>query len=192
MKMSMICAFLLALGVPMAAQDKVEQLHFGNTKCPMTGKDVDSKYWVESGGQKVWFCCKECKAKAKTDPAAAVAKAYPADKVIDVKNETCPCLGKPAKEDKTVVFQGHKVRICCDGCEKKFKEEPNRYLAVAKNKDLKVVGNPKCPVMTDDAVVKDLYISYKGHLVGICCDSCVEEFAASPSKFMKALGLEKN
>ena len=44
-------------------------------------------------------------------------------------------------------------------------------------------------LLPDEAVVPDMYIAYKGHLIGVCCDECVETFNETPQKFMTALGL---
>ena len=188
MRTLFLLAFALLAGASLTpAQDKPEGLFFGNTTCPATGKPVDQRFYIEVDGQKVYTCCKACKKQAAEDPKAALAKVYPADKVVDVKNAQCPIMGKPAKEDKSVVFQGHKIHLCCPGCEKGFAKVPNKFLALAMNKELKVVGNPKCPVMPAEAVVPDHYVKYQGKLIGICCDSCVEEFGNDPAKFMKAV-----
>lgn len=188
---SFLILVAMTLCVPtVPSQDTPVIPWFGNANCPACAKEVDKKLFVEHDGQKVFVCGRECQKSLRKDAAAAFAKAYPADKVIDVKNEVCPVQGKPVAEGKTVVFQNHKVRLCCDRCVTGFKKEPNRFLAVAKNKDLKVVGNQKCPVMPDDAVLPDMYIQYKGHLVGLCCDSCFEDFVGDPAKFMKAAGVD--
>jgi YHS domain-containing protein len=169
----------------LAAQDKAVMPFYGNAKCPVDGKEVNRKLYLEVDGERVHVCSKECRKKADADPAASKKSAYPDDKVVDVKNERCPCMPKAAKAEHSVTWQGHKVGLCCKKCVAKFKQSPARYLTLALNKDLVAVGNKKCPVMPDEDVDAEFFVLYKGKLIDLCCDSCVEDF--KPEEHMKKL-----
>jgi YHS domain-containing protein len=41
--------------------------------CPITGKPIDKSVFVEYNGQKVYFCCPECKAEFAKDPDKYIA-----------------------------------------------------------------------------------------------------------------------
>lgn len=170
---------MLAVAAVLVAQDKAVQPFYGNAKCPVDGKDVNRKLYLEADGERVHVCSKECRKKANEDLAAAKKVAYPADKVVDVKNERCPCMPKAAKPDHSITWQGHKVGLCCKKCSGKFKQSPARFLTMALNKDLVVVGNTKCPVMPEEDVDSAYFILFKGQLIDLCCDSCVEDFDAA-------------
>jgi YHS domain-containing protein len=164
---------------------------FGNEKCPMSGKAVNHEKSLEVDGQRVYFCCKDCLAKAKSsskaDQSALVASAY--KEVKAVGNKTCPVSGKAieAGKGKEETWQGHKVTLCCPNCEKAFQKEPMVVLTIATYgcTDLK---NAKCPVQNDQAAGADNLVVYKGQLVRLCCDDCPRDFAKEPDKFLKAAG----
>jgi YHS domain-containing protein len=44
------------------------------TKCPVSGKDINPEHFVEFKGKKVYFCCPNCPAAFKADPEKFVAK----------------------------------------------------------------------------------------------------------------------
>ncbi len=169
---------LCAVASVFFAQDKAVQPFYGNAKCPVDGKEVNRKLYLESDGERVHVCSKECRKKANEDIAAAKKVAYPADKVVEVKNERCPCMPKAVKPDQSITWQGHKVGLCCKKCIGKFKQSPARFLTMAIHKDLVVVGNTKCPVMPEEDVDAAYFILFKGQLIDLCCDSCVDDFEA--------------
>jgi YHS domain-containing protein len=182
-----------AQAAPAADAKKAEVItpFFGNAKCPSTGKDVNHEQSIEVDGQRVYFCCKNCvakaKAAAKADQTALVAAAYKEVKAVGNKN--CPVSGKAieAGKGKEETWQGHKVTLCCPNCEKAFQKEPAIVTAIATYgcEDLK---NAKCPVLNDQAAGAEVMVIYKGKLVRLCCDDCPKDFAKEPDKFLKAAG----
>jgi YHS domain-containing protein/mono/diheme cytochrome c family protein len=55
-----------------------------NTKCPVSGKDIDPAATLEHDGRIVAFCCANCRAKFEAEPAKFAAKLEPAKKKKDV------------------------------------------------------------------------------------------------------------
>lgn len=64
---------------------------------------------------------------ASTESAAAGAKTYPL-KVCIVTDNDLGSMGTPV----TLVHEGQTVKFCCKPCVKKFKAEPQKYLAKLK------------------------------------------------------------
>lgn len=104
-------------------------MFLGNDTCPTTGKDVDQDEFLEVDGQRVYFCCPKCKAKAEADPAATLAKAYPV--ATPVGNTTCPVSDEPVEEGNSVTWQGHQISTCCPKCEKAFAKDAQAFTAQA-------------------------------------------------------------
>jgi YHS domain-containing protein len=44
------------------------------TLCPITGEKIDPAVYTESGGYRVYFCCKDCIGKFQKDPSAYIRK----------------------------------------------------------------------------------------------------------------------
>lgn len=168
------------------SKDAVIVPFFGNETCPITGKKVNASKFVESEGQRAYYCCNNCLTKAKADPKAAVAAAYKEPKAV--ANETCPISGEPIAKDKAtlVTWQGRMVALCCKDCEEGFAKSPflNTCKAVYKAEDL---GNATCPVMDEESNDEDVVI-YKGKIVRLCCPDCSEEFKAKPDEMFQKAG----
>jgi YHS domain-containing protein len=47
--------------------------------------------------------------------------------------------------------------------------------------------NKKCPVEPEHEVDPTVTVTYKGKVVGFCCEDCVKTFKANPEKYMKKL-----
>jgi Cu(I)/Ag(I) efflux system membrane fusion protein len=63
---------------------------------------------------------------ASAPPAAA---AVPTAGAGTVPQTTCPVMGNPIDPAIFVEYKGKKVYFCCRGCDKKFQEDPEKYLA---------------------------------------------------------------
>ena len=61
----------------------------------------------------------------------------PSDTMSDVKDVAaaageqtmCPIMDAPINKDIFIEYKGKKVYFCCQGCEDKFNENPEKYLA---------------------------------------------------------------
>ncbi len=54
----------------------------------------------------------------------------PAEVVAAVLEQTtCPIMGTAINKALFTEYKGKKVYFCCPGCEDKFKEEPEKYIA---------------------------------------------------------------
>ncbi len=54
----------------------------------------------------------------------------PAEAVAAIVEQTaCPIMSSPINKALFAEYKGKKVYFCCPGCEDKFKEEPEKYIA---------------------------------------------------------------
>ena len=47
--------------------------------------------------------------------------------------------------------------------------------------------NKKCPISGDAIDPKGKTVTYKGKVVGFCCDDCIEKFNKEPDKYVDSL-----
>jgi YHS domain-containing protein len=47
--------------------------------------------------------------------------------------------------------------------------------------------NKKCPISGEDIDPKGKTVTYKGKVVGFCCDDCIEKFNKEPDKYADSL-----
>jgi YHS domain-containing protein len=92
--------------------------------CPVTGKPIDGKTFIESDGQKIGFCCKDCVPKYEANPAK-----YKANLEAAYTYQTrCPVTGE--KIDPTVYVDlatGERIYLCCKACGPKLMQDPAKY-----------------------------------------------------------------
>lgn len=57
--------------------------------------------------------------------SAEEAKTY-----AEYNNKVCPVMGHPVDPDVSIVYQGKRIYFCCPGCDKKFLEDPEKYIRI--------------------------------------------------------------
>ncbi len=118
-----------------------DQMRFYPVKtCVLSGESLfegekDQAKTVVVGNRLVRVCCDRCAAKVAKSPEEIVAelnKLTIEAQRADYPVETCVVGGeKLASVDEPVetVIAGRLVRLCCEKCEAKVKENPTKYLA---------------------------------------------------------------
>ncbi len=94
--------------------------------CPVSKEPVDTNVFVESAGEKIFFCCKDCVTKYQSDPAkyaSALANSYTYQTKCPVMNEDID------PKSFATAGNGMKLYFCCKGCDKKFFKDPQKYTA---------------------------------------------------------------
>lgn len=127
--------------------------------CPVSGKPVSEKAFIEQGGGKIYFCCKGCVGKYRDDPSR-----YRARLADSFTYQTkCPVSGEridPATF--TTLKTGQTIYFCCGHCEKKFLNDPAKY-----SEKLEAQGTPvdpqKVQSASGDADATDEKASHEGH-----------------------------
>ena len=147
--LALLIPALLAADAPKKAEEKKPKPV--NALCPVTDEAIDPKQTALYKGKTVGFCCADCAAAFKKEPAkyakkveAEEAKAKKADK-DKPKGEQPAADGTPVNKmcpvekdlgvdpsTATVVYQGKTVGFCCDDCVKKFERDPDAFAAELK------------------------------------------------------------
>jgi YHS domain-containing protein len=110
--------------------------------CPVSGKPANKEIFSEYKGQKVYFCCKDCKASFDKDPAKYEAKIHKCtvackgatskhkgDKACCKQAMVCPVSGQPGNKEIFSEYKGQKVYFCCNDCKAAFDKDPAKYEA---------------------------------------------------------------
>ena len=107
-----------------AQREALKKLPRVQVTCPISGKPVSDKSFVEKDGQKVYFCGDGCKAKYEADPAAFKAKL----EGCYTYQTRCPVMGGEINPTAfTDLPSKQRVYFCCMACEKKLLAEPEKY-----------------------------------------------------------------
>ncbi len=122
-----IAAALLTVATSSGAAGKAQ------TTCPVSGRPIDKSQHVDWQGQRVYFCCGSCPAKFKADPEKYFASIAADGVELENIQTTCPVSGEKLGEmgePHQISFQGRAVKFCCPACEKEFRKNPGKYLAL--------------------------------------------------------------
>lgn len=99
------------------------------TKCPVMGGKIDSAYFTDIQGQRVYHCCNGCSAKLTADPDTYFKKAA-ADGILFANIQTkCPVNGRAIDKTYYTDYEGRRVYFASEKCMKKFAKDPAKYLA---------------------------------------------------------------
>jgi len=130
----------------------------GVTTCPVTGEKIESKdNKAVLFGRTVYFCCPDCWAEVKKNPAAYVKRTHK-EQLLAIKNapkteghhgdhhaqdskageqkflgkgdgiETCPVTGEPVNKSLKGEVNGRVFYVCCADCIETVKKNPELYL----------------------------------------------------------------
>ena len=120
------------------------------------------------------------------DKKTEKTKPYPLD--------TCIVSGEKLGEmGKAYVFTqaGQEVKLCCKDCLKKFNSDSAKYMKTIAEAnvyplDTCVVSGEKLGDMG-----KAYVFAHDGHVVKLCCKSCLKKFNADPAKYLKKIAEAK-
>jgi YHS domain-containing protein len=96
--------------------------------CPIMKNPIDEEAYVESQGQKVYFCCPGCDKKFLKDPEKYFSEMKTRGEVSENIQTVCPVSGEDLDENKvSLTLPGRKVFFCCKKCSRSFKKDPAKY-----------------------------------------------------------------
>jgi YHS domain-containing protein len=170
------------------------------TTCPISHDALEAGKAVNlvHEGRLVRFCCKDCVAGFKKDPAPvlkmideAVVKAQAASYPL----KTCPISGEELGGSMGApvdVVQGTRlVRLCCKSCTKTLAKDPAKVLAQV---DAALITEQKKTYPLKTCLVSGEAIKGEGvdHLYGtrltrFCCEKCIASFDKEPAKYLAQL-----
>ncbi|MAB81542.1 MAG: hypothetical protein CMJ89_19550 [Planctomycetes bacterium] len=152
-------------------------------------------------GRLVRLCCKGCVKQLKKNPKPALAKV---DKAV-VKSqmdgypfETCIVSDEPLDaDDKPLdyVYGTRLVRLCCKGCVKGFKKDPNKFMDKLDmgliQAQLKDYAMETCLMRGEELGDDPVNFLYGTRLVRVCCKRCMKGFHKSPERNVARLDAAK-
>ncbi|GAB4317192.1 MAG: hypothetical protein Kow0059_10130 [Candidatus Sumerlaeia bacterium] len=171
--------------------------------CPVGGEEfagTDTPVIYEHEGREIRFCCKDCVAKFKADPAKYLKKID--DQIIAQQKEnypldTCPVSGEKLGQmgdPVDYVYKNRLVRFYCKGCVSQFEKDPDKYLAkldqaiVEKQSDNYPLKT--CVVSGDELGqmgAEPINYVYGTQLVKFCCPACIKDFEKNPQVYLKKI-----
>jgi len=138
--------------------------------CPVSGEAANKEIFTEYKGQKVYFCCNDCKATFEKDPAKYETKIKKCNEAC--KKECKESCKKECKEscDKASEKKCDKASGCCKSDEKMGDKAKGCKEAMV------------CPVSGKPAN-KEIFSEYKGQKVFFCCTDAKAAFDKDPAKY---------
>jgi YHS domain-containing protein len=202
---SLLTLFALLLG---AAAPSVDGEPI-NKNCPIGKEAIDQETFVEYGGHTIGFCCGGCDAKFlawDTEKKDAFVKASLAAQKQEPKAfagdpylvAVCPVSGKKlgSMGDPIVLeVEGREVRLCCKGCIKKVKAEPEKCAKVV-DEQIIAAQKPLYPgavcIVSGESLIEEgedvgVDTVVKNRLFRVCCKKCAAKVKADPAKYFAKL-----
>ena len=161
-------------------------------------------------GREMRFCCGGCKARFEKDPKSfipAVDTRMIKDQTPRYPNMNCVVMidepmpdprGPEANDCKQVVYKNRLVRLCCSKCVRRFKRNPDQYLA-ALDKQVMAEQIKNYPLKTCVVTDRPLGENPAKFIVGdrmvmTCCGGCKSKVEANPRTYIAKLtnGPKKN
>jgi YHS domain-containing protein len=100
------------------------------THCPVMGGKIDSTFYTDIQGQRVYHCCGMCSSKLKADPDKYFKKAAEEGILFENIQTTCPVSGEKLEEKSVYTdYEGRRIYFCCKKCAATFNENPAKYLS---------------------------------------------------------------
>ncbi len=111
---------------------------------------------------------------------------------------TCPVTGAKLGsmgDPVSITHEGRDIKYCCAGCDKKFKENADEYIAKI---DAEIIKQQSKTFPLDFCIVTDTKFNpkedgppidfvYKNRLIKVCCKPCVRKINEEPTKYLKIL-----
>lgn len=158
-----------------------------NAECPVSGKPINLEKTATHEGVLIAFCCDQCLAKFKDDPAPILAKLDLAESPAQPVNTECPVSGKAIDPEKTAMHEGMVIAFCCGKCLAKFEGDPAPIL-----EKLDLAQSPAQPVNTECPVSgkpidPEKTATHEGVVIAFCCDECLAKFEGDPAPILAKL-----
>ncbi len=97
-------------------------------RCPVMGGKIDSTYYTDIQGQRIYHCCDGCSAKLTADPDTYFKRAADDGILFENIQTKCPVNGKPIDKSIYLDYQGRRIYFAGEKCTDKFLKEPAKYL----------------------------------------------------------------
>lgn len=156
-------------------------------KCPVTGNPVNLAVSAPTLEGPVFFCCKDCIAKFRAEPAKYAAAVSAQRAVLSQRPKVqvkCPVSGDPPNPKITIEKDGQKVTFCSNECKEKYAADPAKYASALANA---YTHQTVCPVMKLTINPTSFTKLASGETVYYCCKGCDDKLLADPAKYAPVL-----
>lgn len=148
---------------PVATEPAVTVPIFPNSTCPIMGKKVSTKLFIDIEYGRIYICCKGCDKKILRAPELAYKTAFPA--IEKLENTVCPISGLPIGEAAvTVSLQGVEFRVASKAHAAAAIANAQIVLNKLKDPTLSDVDNRTCPI-TGEPVKANAFVIIGKHIV---------------------------
>lgn len=89
------------------------------TTCPVGGEKIDKTVYADHEGHRVYFCCDNCKATFKKEPAKYIKQLQEQGVTVAKLQTECPVMGGAINKSSYVDRNNKRIYLCCDGCKGK-------------------------------------------------------------------------
>lgn len=176
-----LAAASLAGGLPAGdapAGPRVEVPLHPNPTCPIMGKPISTRLWVDTELGRIWVCCKGCIADIVADPETAYRTAYPRPR--ELTNDRCPVTGRAIEKDAPrMALQGLEFSVCHEDCKAEARADAQAVVAKLHEPGLSDADNRLCPI-TGEPVVPDALVVVDGTLVRLSSTDVLDRVRADP------------
>lgn len=174
--------------------------------CPVSGMELGSmgdpavrEYEHDGAKREVRFCCPPCIdpfEKDKDKHFAAIDEKLIEQQKAHYPLDACIVSGRKLEESDTVfdmIHEGRLVRFCCPNCPRRFKADPDRYMAQL---DEAIIKQQRENYPLDTCVVAGMELGSMGEpdevivggtLVRFCCAGCRGGFKDNPMKHLATI-----
>lgn len=156
---------------------------FNNTSCPIMGKPVSTKLFVDTPKGRIYMCCKSCIQDIRDDVDGAHASAYPL--VQKIANAVCPVTGTQLdpKQARTMVLQGYEFSVASEDAVARARENAQVTLVRLTHPEAIDLQNGLCPVSGEPAE-KNTIVVIGDTIVHLSSRQCIPLVQSAPQRFL--------
>jgi len=172
--------------------------------CPVSGEQLGSMgdaIVKNYDGREVRFCCSGCIEDFEADKKAyfkQIDAKITADQTRYYPMDTCIIGGDPLIEDGEdiaveMVYGNRLIRLCCKGCKKDFKADPEKYIEILDKAAAEAQRDnyplDKCTVSGKalGSMGEPSEMVIAGRLMRFCCAGCEPRAKANPTRYLSKI-----
>ncbi len=99
------------------------------TQCPVMGGAINTEYFVDVEGYRIYVCCPGCDETILENPQRYIDEMKAAGIQLYRLQTHCPIMDFPIDRDLYHDHDGQRIYICCPGCMDEIKERPEEIIA---------------------------------------------------------------
>lgn len=167
---------------------KMEAKTAAKALCPITGEEIDKKFFADTAAGRVYVCCKGCIKKYTANTEKYAAKVFAQQDALGVERVqvTCPLSGEPVDGKTSLKHKGMTIKLCCEKCVAGFKKDPEKHMP---GYYASFTTQTECPVMGEEIDPKSFATVADDQKVYFCCKRCVKKFESDRAKYAKRLSV---